>query len=71
MTLYPCSHCRTERIVAPVGQLAAFFRAHDLAEFLEVTVQLRAWIGTDGLMSFCPSCFCMTTDLDGDTPHDH
>lgn len=63
--LWPCSHCRTERIVAPLSLLVGLNRKHPLPGLAEPLAQLVAFAGPDELASICPGCFCITTDLHG------
>lgn len=63
--LYPCSHCRTERIVAPLSLLVGLNRQHPVPGLGDALAALVAMCGSDELAAICPGCMCLTTDLDG------
>ena len=67
--LYPCTHCSTERIVAPLSVFVQFSRQHPghLPGF--AFEQLRPICGAEGMVAMCPGCFCITTDLSN--THEH
>ena len=67
--LYPCVHCQTERIVAPVSEFVGIARRHPELQLGPVVDAMRGYVGLDGLMSLCPGCMCMTTDLTTDHTH--
>ena len=63
--LWPCSHCGTERIVAPLSLIVGLNRKHPLPGLAPVLADLVHRVGSEELASVCPGCFCITTDLYG------
>lgn len=69
LKLYPCTHCDTERIVAPRTEFVGFARKHPELGLAPVIEAFRAHVGDDGMIALCPGCFCVTSDLSDS--HDH
>lgn len=69
LKLYPCSHCRTERIVAPVSEFVGIARRHPELQLVPVIEAMRQHVGSEGMMALCPGCWCVTSDLSDS--HDH
>jgi len=63
LKLYPCTHCDTERIVAPLSEFVGFARKEPQLGLESVLDSMRAYVGRDGMVSLCPGCFCITSDL--------
>lgn len=69
--LYPCSHCRTERIVAPASEMIHAARALSsrLPGLTDALHGMARAVGPDEMISLCPGCFCITTDLSDGHSH--
>jgi len=64
--LWPCNHCKAERIVAPLSELLGMARKHRMHELVDGLTHLLAHArDRDVMASICPGCFCLTTDLYG------
>lgn len=67
--VYPCAHCGVERVVAPVSFFVQFANRYPGQLPREPFEALLPYSGDQGLVSMCPGCFCITSDLSAS--HDH
>lgn len=66
---YPCMHCRSERVVAPLSEMVGFNRRHPVAGLGSALDALCAYVRPETLVAVCPGCMCVTADLNGVHAH--
>ena len=59
-----CVHCRTQRVILPLGTMIAYEMQNREAFLLGPLLELRLTESESTLVSFCPGCGCLTTDVD-------
>lgn len=66
VSIFPCKHCGTERIIAPHSEFVGLNRKHPLPGMAQALRTVRSWLRSDdGLVSICPGCMCITADIHG------
>ncbi len=62
ISLYPCMHCGTERIISPWTMLVGLNRKHPLPGMDEALIELRLHLDSrDDMVGICPGCGCLTS----------
>lgn len=63
--LWPCRHCGSERMLAPISVLIGFNRKHPIPGLDEALAMCAGFAGFEATAAICPGCFCVTTDVYG------
>lgn len=62
---WPCHHCGSERILAPLSVLIGFNRKRPLPGLDDALQLLAKHAGYEATAAICPGCICITTDIHG------
>ena len=59
-----CVHCRAQRVILPLGTMIGYEMETRHPVLLGPLLELRLTEPDSTLVSFCPGCGCLTTDVD-------